>query len=347
MITHIDFENYRIFKQRQQLEIKPVTIIFGKNNSGKSALLKLPLLVENLFKASRTKIVSQGNNGVILFNEYRDMIYGRATNEAKFAVRFDDGETETVGFHVDGNKMAFASYNHDGHHSMNMIDYIGPIRLLKPGLDMRISSEEIRLSGIDGASMYQVLLRDAVSDEQSVSKKVEQWYSENFDGWRVKVDKSLQPVYNIVMSYDGLKTPICDCGTGIIQSLPIVVRACWPCLEPTLIILEEPETHLNPSAHANLCQLIAESAQSDGNKKYLIETHSQTFILRLQRLLAEGKLNVEDVAIYFVHFDEQSGSSSLNRVEMNSDGSIPDWPAGMFSEVLEEALAINNTRYKE
>ena len=50
MISHIEFENYRVFKHKQQFDIKPVTIVFGKNNSGKTALLKLPALVENLFK---------------------------------------------------------------------------------------------------------------------------------------------------------------------------------------------------------------------------------------------------------------------------------------------------------
>lgn len=344
MVTRIEFENYRIFKQKQQFDIKPITIVFGKNNSGKTALLKLPSLVENLFKAFQTGIVSPKNNGVRLFHEYRDLIYGRATNEVRLSVTFDDKQTGTVDFHVDINKIVFESFKL-GNHSMNRIDYIGPIRLTEPDLDVRITNDDIVLSGIDGANMYQVLLKDAISDTPMVSSSVAQWYRDTFDGWYVDVDKSLQPVYNVIMRHDnGLKAPINDCGTGIIQSLPIVVRACSPCQEPTLIVLEEPETHLNPSAHANLCQLISESAQKDKNKRYLIETHSQTFILRLQYLLAAGKLNVDDVAIYFVHFDEEIGSSLLQKVEVNADGSIPNWPRGMFAEGLKEALAINNIR---
>lgn len=345
MITRVEFENYRVFKHKQQFDIKPITIVFGKNNSGKTALLKLPALLENLFKALQTGIVSANNNGVQLFNEYRDLIYGRATNETKISVSFDDGQVETIGFHVDIDKLVFNSNRLGNAHLMTKIDYIGPIRLIKPDRDVRTTNDDIALSGIDGANMYQVLLRDAVSDMPQVSSSVAQWYRDTFDGWYVDVDKSLQPVYNIVMRHDyGLKVPIRDCGTGIIQSLPIVVRACTRCQEPTLIVLEEPETHLNPSAHADLCQLISESAQNDRNKKYLIETHSQTFILRLQYLLAAGKLNVDDVAIYFVHFDEQVGCSSLQKVDVRSDGSIPNWPQGMFAEVLQEVMAINNVR---
>lgn len=348
MITHIEFENYRVFKHKQQFDIKPVTIVFGKNNSGKTALLKLPALVENLFKAIQSGSVSPNNNGVQLFDEYRDLIYGRATNEAKISVSFDDGQVESISFHVDIDKLVFNSNSHSNAHPMTNVDYIGPIRLIKPDRDVRTNKDDIVSSGIDGVNMYQVFLRDAVSDTREVASSVAQWYRDTFDGWYVDVDKSLQPVYNIVMRHDaGLKVPIRDCGTGIIQSLPIVVRACLRCQKPTLIVLEEPETHLNPSAHADLCQLISESAQKDKNKKYLIETHSQTFILRLQYLLAAGKLNVDDVAIYFVHFDEQVGSSSLQKVDVKSDGSIPNWPQGMFAEVLQEALAINSIRNKK
>lgn len=345
MITHIEFENYRVFKHKQQFDIKPVTIVFGKNNSGKTALLKLPALVENLFKAIQSGSVSPNNNGVQLFDEYRDLIYGRATNEAKISVSFDDGQVESISFHVDIDKLVFNSNSLNNAHPMTNVDYVGPIRLIKPDRDVRTTKDDIVSSGIDGVNMYQVFLRDAVSDTREVASSVAQWYRDTFDGWYVDVDKSLQPVYNIVMRHDsGLKVPIRDCGTGIIQSLPIVVRACLRCQNPTLIVLEEPETHLNPSAHADLCQLISESVQMDKNKKYLIETHSQTFILRLQYLLAAGKLNVDDVAIYFVHFDEQVGSSSLQKVDVKSDGSIPNWPQGMFAEVLQEVMAINNVR---
>ena len=345
MITHIEFENYRVFKHKQQFDIKPVTIVFGKNNSGKTALLKLPALVENLFKAIQSGSVSPNNNGIQLFDEYRDLVYGRAANETKISVSFEDGQVESISFHVDIDKLVFNSNNLSNTHPMTNVDYIGPIRLIKPDRDVRTTNDEIVLSGIDGANMYQVLLRDAVSEKREVASSVAQWYRDTFDGWYVDVDKSLQPVYNIVMRHDaGLKVPIRDCGTGIIQSLPIVVRACCPCQEPTLIVLEEPETHLNPSAHASLGQLIAESAKTDKNKKYLIETHSHTFILRLQRMLAEGKLTVDDVAIYFVHFDEQVGSSSLQKVDIKTDGSIPNWPEGMFAEVLQEVMAINNAR---
>lgn len=91
---------------------------------------------------------------------------------------------------------------------------------------------------------------------------------------------------------------ILDAGVGIVQSLPIVIRAMEKCNKETLIIIEEPETHLHPAAHANLGELVCDSVKNDPFKKYLIETHSLNFIMRLRRLIAEGRLEKEKVSLY-------------------------------------------------
>jgi hypothetical protein len=41
----IEFSRYRVFDQRQTLQLKPLTLLFGRNSSGKSAALRLlPIL---------------------------------------------------------------------------------------------------------------------------------------------------------------------------------------------------------------------------------------------------------------------------------------------------------------
>lgn len=45
MLKQIYFRNYKAFREEECLEIRPLTIIIGKNSSGKSSLCKLlPLL---------------------------------------------------------------------------------------------------------------------------------------------------------------------------------------------------------------------------------------------------------------------------------------------------------------
>lgn len=347
MLTHIEFENYRIFKKRQVLDIKPITILFGKNNAGKSAVMKLPSLVAAINHSETPESFFTTFRGIKICDAYRDLIYGKASNAVYIKSTSDNNVTEIM-FHVDLDKPVFEKHerevkNPDAH---SYLDYIGPFRE-EPKLDLRIESQVFKRSEVNGINTYQVLLRDMKTPNHSICDKVSKWYQDIFEGWSVVVNNNQEPVYHIEMKNNGFSIPIQDCGTGIIQSLPIVIRACQKAENPTLVVFEEPESHLNPAAHAELCQLIVDSTKEDENKRYLIETHSHTFILRLQRLLAEGKINVNDVALYYVKYDKDEKSSSLNRIEMKEDGRIPQWPEGLFEEEMEEILAINNKRIRE
>lgn len=350
MLTHIEFENYRIFKKRQVLDIKPITILFGKNNAGKSAVLKLPLLSICIGDAAKQGFVpfDLDVSGVRLADSYRDMIYGRGNQVATFVFSNDVGNRTELSFHVDLEKLVYETKKHErkSENVHTTIDYIGPFRAI-PDLDLRIENRTSILSGFDGYYSYQHLLRDNESNSHLIIDKVSQWYQDNFEGWYICVNNDQNPVFHIEMKHNGFSStiPIKDCGTGIIQSLPIVIRACKKAEDPTLVVLEEPESHLNPAAHAELCQLIVDSTKNDFNKRYLIETHSHTFILRLQRLLAEGRYNPDNVALYHVQYNEDERSSKLERIEMMRDGSIPQWPKGIFQDVMKELMVINNARF--
>lgn len=67
-------------------------------------------------------------------------------------------------------------------------------------------------------------------------------------------------------------------------------------------------------------------------------------MLRLIRLIVEGKLSKDDLAIYYVGFDKEKNESSLREIEIDENGGIPnnDWPEGIFNEVSKETRAIYN-----
>jgi predicted ATPase len=172
---------------------------------------------------------------------------------------------------------------------------------------------------------------------------ISDWIKEHFEGWELRVEydghrKDLPA--RISLENEKLKVNLSQTGTGIAQSLPLVIRAYKPCEKETIIIIEKPESHLHPSAHAELAQLFFDSIKLDKNKKYLIETHSQNFVLRMRRLVAEGKLNPEDLAIYYVDYDEEEYESELKRINVKEDGSVDWWPEGVFGETIIETRAI-------
>ena len=117
-------------------------------------------------------------------------------------------------------------------------------------------------------------------------------------------------------------------------------------LEPVLITIEEPETHLHPAAHGSLAQRFVDSFIENTNKNYLIETHSENFILRIQRLIAdpEVKLTNEDVKIYYVNYDENDFSSSIKEIFIDESGEIEEWPDNIFNESYDELVKLKQAQ---
>lgn len=396
MIDRIRFKNYRIFRMEQELQIRPITIVFGKNNTGKSAILKLPALIDNILNNNGDEVVSDSfGNGPRLFTELRDIIYGKATKSIEISgyddhnkvsldcaffvdptikpssrierCVFTNGTEKHIiqwesdnAYHIDDSintkeiefkgiiplAQHITSYIEESINKLKFsVDYIGSIRVF-PNLDMRLQNSKAETSGVDGSNSYQMLIADALG-ANVFTDKVSKWYEENFSGWKINVEKSRLPVIHIEMEKDGIHNNIIETGMGIVQSLPIVVRACAPCINPTLVVLEEPETHLHPAAHASLGELIAMSTKNDANKRYLIETHSKNFILRLRRLVANRQLNAEDIALYYVDFDESKSYSTLRPININNTGSVDFWPSQMFDESLQETIAIRTIQMQQ
>ena len=199
---------------------------------------------------------------------------------------------------------------------------------------------------IRGENTYALLIQDALTTEETLLGRVSEWYQNNFGGWGLQVNQDKAPAYQIELTQGlaKLNVNLVDVGQGMSQALPLVTRAFMPAPNETLIIVEQPELHLHPAAHGNLAELFASSAVADENKKYLIETHSQNFILRLRRMVAEGSLNQNDLVIYYVDFDESNSNSSLRRIDVDAAGKVSFWPENVFSEALDETLAIRTAQ---
>ncbi len=371
MINRITFKNYKLFKSRQTLEIKPLTILIGKNSAGKSAILKLLPLIENSLSGTFPEPLRLKNNEIEVGGEFRDLVY-----ERKRIGRLEIGlEQENNRLLVDiglgtrtGDLLSFFSWKYNevetdsytekfkGFQPENKAhlpfslktEYISSIR---KGLERFLEKlpSVPKSVGLYGENVYSILIEDALTTPQALIKAVSTFFRENFEGWGITVNQDNPPQYQVELIKDNLKINFKDVGSGMIYVLPLVVCALIPALAEILIIIEEPELDLHPAAHGNLAQLFAESLR-DTNKHYLIETHSQNFILRLRALIAKGDLPKESVVIYYVDFDENSNESKLVRINIdelgkprNENGEI-FWPKNIFNETLTETSAIRDAQ---
>ena len=120
--------------------------------------------------------------------------------------------------------------------------------------------------------------------------------------------------------------------------MPIITQAFKS--ENNTILVEEPEIHLHPKAQATLGEMFAVAAK-ERNNTFVIETHSENLLLRLERLIRLGKLSKDDVSVIYV--DKNENGSYCIPLILDDEGDITninDVPDGFFEEGFDELFDI-------
>lgn len=139
-----------------------------------------------------------------------------------------------------------------------------------------------------------------------------------------------------------------DVGFGISQILPVIVE-CF-CTPPrSIVIFEQPEIHLHPKVQADLADVFIDAihAREDGkerNVQFVIESHSEHFLRRLQRRIAEEALAPEESAIYFVH--TESAGARIEALDVDMFGNIRNWPENFFGDEMADLVARSEAQAK-
>ncbi|HYO65759.1 MAG TPA: DUF3696 domain-containing protein, partial [Archangium sp.] len=153
----------------------------------------------------------------------------------------------------------------------------------------------------------------------------------------------------LVRSRGGAETVnLIDVGFGISQILPVLVQAFYVEREST-ILLEQPELHLHPSAQSSLADLFIDAIQMredalPRNIQFLVESHSEHFLRRLQRRIAEGVLTPDQTALYFCKPGPEG--STLEELKLDEFGNISNWPENFFGDEVGDLAAMAKAAMK-
>lgn len=127
-----------------------------------------------------------------------------------------------------------------------------------------------------------------------------------------------------------------DVGFGISQVLPVLTQ-CFYAPANSIIIMEQPEIHLHPNAQSALADVMIDVINSkengkDRNIQLIIETHSEHFLRRLQRRIAEDMVSQEKVSAYFATVSRTP--AKLEPLQIDMFGSIQNWPENFFGDEM-------------
>lgn len=155
--------------------------------------------------------------------------------------------------------------------------------------------------------------------------------------------------YSIAARRSGRATwrPLQELGTGLAHALPVIVQQCAATAvgpgdrPPGILVVEEPESHLHPAAQAELADVLLATGRT-GRCQCLVETHSETLILRLQRRVAEEPSLADSVSLIYI--DDEGAATRPRALRVSPNGEVPDWPEGWFDAALREAQAMHAAR---
>jgi hypothetical protein len=201
----------------------------------------------------------------------------------------------------------------------------------------------VRRQNVTELSMGTDQIAQLLYSDSELRTNVGEWTAENLDGWRVEISQNLD-LFHLVTRRSGREANLADSGQGMQQVLSVVALCCLRKLgrvgTPFLDIIEQPELHLHDAAHAALGDLLLSAVGEDAGN-LIVETHSESLVLRVRRRVAEG-LSPDRVAIVYV--EDTGDGSRLRRIALRSDGETDWWPEGVFSESFVEVKAIRRAQ---
>ena len=122
-------------------------------------------------------------------------------------------------------------------------------------------------------------------------------------------------------------------GYGVSQVLPLVADLLQGGPEQVLL-LQQPEVHLHPSAQASLGTFFCEMASQ--GKQLIVETHSDYIVDRVRMEIRDNQfaLTPEDVSILF--FDKPELDTVIHSIDIDEEGYPVDPPPSYRTFFLRE-----------
>jgi len=387
-IKEIQFDRYKGFHSSgpkrilQRLQISPLTFIFGKNNSGKSTVARLPLLILGGLECSDSRLLPLEVKGQVYGANFLDIAAGGDFFEKpKFIVCAED---QIERLQIEAELYIPSALSGDEPPKMWSYRMIAP-ESFEQGNPDHLRGHTTQFSGLLPAgsqwdkwrraaaiAIDQMVhlgpVRHQISPsypndnfvsmdrfglgtaqllrmESDVAESVGAWFDSNLDGAKIALQKDSSSFSIRVFGRSRQSVNLAHSGEGLQQVLPIVTHQVWRQKNKDLEfldIVEQPELHLHPAAQAPLADLYIATALATKGCT-IVETNSEGVLLRLQRRVAEKVISPDKLAVYFVDI-QPGGSSELRRINIQEDGQLEWWPQGVFEEDFLEVAAIRRAQ---
>jgi predicted ATPase len=215
---------------------------------------------------------------------------------------------------------------------------------------MRAKNERLYIVSQEGYSI-QEFDKKTFENIDFKNDKINQFYLDalkDFEiGEKIDIKTYQRNSTEITIIRDGKRMLLSDLGFGYAQLLPIILRILvtasktslnWMCKKEdssySKILIEEPESNLHPDFQAKLADLFVK-ASNLFCIQFIIETHSEYLIRRLQYLTARKDIKPDDISIYYFNNPNNipKGEKQISKIEIRPDGILKqDFGSGFYDQ---------------
>lgn len=97
-LKYIRFSSYKKFEETTEIEIKPLTVLIGKNSSGKSSISKLFPMFEKAMSGTSAAPFLFENEGVSLGTAFSDIAHNGNNIGLSFGLGYENGLDINIDF---------------------------------------------------------------------------------------------------------------------------------------------------------------------------------------------------------------------------------------------------------
>jgi hypothetical protein len=278
---------------------------------------------------------------------YRSLIIGRTYNTEKYIEYCES---------VRGLMRDFRNFNREFINIGERVNYLGPLRQnpadainnssilydlydgrnAPVGIMGEITSRKLLEEGKEEVSRYtRIPSGEPVKDQQSLAELVNIWSTYIGLGDRINTYDEGRLGIKTRIKVSGGERDLSSVGVGVSQALP-VITALLSISPRSIFLVEQPELHLHPLAQARMLNFLT-TARPD--VCVIIETHSEAMLNRLRRMVAEDKLNIENINILYVERSNPD-NTSVRKIDVNEYADLKEWPKDFLTASTKDIDSI-------
>jgi predicted ATPase len=366
VLTEISLENFKCFSASGPIELSQFNLLTGINGRGKSSVLQSLLLLAQSFDSENSLNYLRLNGVYVSLGTFKDIL-SRSSSSKSFIISFKTNDAfendlhckfseypgknqlaDLTGLLVNGRDYfdapSSASLNEANSYKAKTLgvtssitglqqlknlyfiaaDRQGPTNYVEK--DDNISGNNI---GIKGEHVIHVL---SAKGNEFISQ-VEKAVSFVLSGASVRIPESQNNIIELfidsINNSDGYM-PV-NVGFGYSYILPIILTGLLA-EENSIIIIENPEAHLHPSAQSRLVKFLVDCSKKKKLQVFL-ETHSDHVVNGLRISVKNNDMDRKDANI--IHFRRDNNSSAkpeISQIKVDLEGNLSDYPDDFMDE---------------